>query len=83
MSLRLNAERARWGHYFYPDTQGARALRVGFGKHRGVLATDVRRDYWAWCVGNMTDLHPGAANVMRQLAAGHAPDMEGTSDDRT
>lgn len=72
--LKVEAERAEFGHYFYRCRVDPSVLRVGYGAQdrgrvfRGEDVRDVPVTCWHYMLGK-PDVHPGAAEVMRGLVA--------------
>lgn len=72
--LKVEAERAEFGHYFYRCRIDPSVLRVGYRAQdrgrvfRGEDVRDVPVSCWRYMLGK-PDVHPGAAEVMRGLVA--------------
>ena len=78
----IRAEKEAWGRKLYRNTlpdgtghQDLNALRIGFGKQRGALLTEVDSGLLRWAVG-LPDFHPGAAAVFRAELERRAPRRE-------
>jgi DNA polymerase-3 subunit epsilon len=51
----VDDEYRRWGNFIYRD-RGNNRLRIGAGKHRGLLLTEVPKSYLQFCLQKFTDL---------------------------
>jgi len=62
----LDAETARYGPYLYTDREDGATLRVGFGKHVGVLLSEAPPSYLRHVLGRFDSLPSAAAAAMRE-----------------
>jgi DNA polymerase-3 subunit epsilon len=65
----INAEYARWGAFLYRDRDNNR-LRMGAGKHVGMLLAEVPKSYLQFCLQKFKDLAPDTAVAFKAAVDG-------------
>ena len=63
----LFRENQMYGHFLYFDRENSESLRIGFGKHSGVLLSDAPVSYLRWIL-SLKDLPPLAISAIREYA---------------
>lgn len=69
----VEAEYARWGAFLYRDRVSNR-LRVGAGKHVGLLLAETPKSYLQFCLQKFTDLAADTAAAFRAAVDGRLGD---------